>query len=401
VATRTVEEKRPLDADQLRAIEVALRGKLQAYSSRPSEAFIDRNAEDLIQQALTEYAKACEDGQEIYNPGGWVVNTAFRRALDQLRREGREASPISAELALETTDGSSASPEEEAISHIEVEQLHSAISRLTVPQRQALSLYYFEGKSTRAGADELGWSEPTFRRRRDSALRALRERFGVIEVPLPEQGDRLAVEIGVGAYLSLASAQGHASGIVDQLVAAADWVRSGAAALADRARDTATRLLSSGNGEVIANVASGPVGKTAGVCGAVVAAACAVGVVGPGVGGVDLLHSGSASNPPAVHKPPVPPAEVAPAPSRTPKAEASREPTTTPRRPRNLTSGGAGAEAQARRATHRAASQFAPESEAEPSRASSEPAPEASSAPASEASASPSPTQTANEQFGP
>jgi RNA polymerase sigma factor (sigma-70 family) len=399
VATRTVEEKRPLDADQLRAIEVALRGKLQAYSSRPSEAFIDRNAEDLIQQALTEYAKACEDGQEIYNPGGWVVNTAFRRALDQLRREGREASPISAELALETTDGSSASPEEEAISHIEVEQLHSAISRLTVPQRQALSLYYFEGKSTRAGANELGWSEPTFRRRRDSALRALRERFGVIEVPLPEQGDRLAVEIGVGAYLSLAGAQGHATGIVDQLVAAADSVRSGATALADRARDAATRLLSSGNGEVIANVASGPVGKTAGVCGAVVAAACAVGVVGPGVGGVDLLHS--ASNPPAAHKRPAPPAEVTPAPSRIPKAEAVREPANPAGRPRNLASRGGGAEAQVQRATHKAASQFAPESEAEPSSASAEPAPEASSAPAPEAGASPPPTQTANEQFGP
>lgn len=397
MAPRLREEERSLDADQLRAIEAALPGKLRAHQL--SEAFIDRYAEELVQQALAEYARACEQGQAIDNPGGWIVNTAFRRAIDQLRREGREASPLSAEAALEVTDGTSAPPDEEAIRHIEAEQLHRAIRRLSVPQRQALSLYYFEERSTREGADALGWSEPTFRRRRDAALRALRERFGVIE-PVPQQGDRTAIEVGLAAWLSLAGAQGgHASRVTDQLIAAADSVRGGLAGLADRARDFAARLLSSGGGEGIVNVASGPIGKTAGVCGTATAAAmCVTGVIGPGVGGIDLLHNGSESKsrPARVRPAPRPKPKTAIQPTHstsesTPKPEAARHPT--------QRSSGSGAEARARRATRAASSQFAPESAAEPAPAGPEPTPEA--APAPESSPAPSPTKTANEQFGP
>ncbi len=396
MATRPIEEAPPLDAEQLRAIEVALHGKLRAH--RLSEAFIDRYSEDLIQQALTEYTRACGRGQEIENPGGWAVNTAFRRAIDQLRREGREASPISAEVALETTDGTTAPPEEEAIRNIEAEQLHHAISRLSVPQRQALSLYYFSEKSTREGANALGWSEPTFRRRRDSALRALRERFGVIEIPKPEQGDQLAIEIGLAAWISLAGAQGLLASIGNQFAAAADTTRASIGALADRIRDYTSRILSSGSGEGIVNVAGGPAGKAAGVCGAAVAAAvCVTGVVGPGIGGVDLIHESS--------KPPAPPAHkrtAAPAPtqhrSTPPPAEVTKEPKAEPQPARHGTpTPSSGGEGRARKATHEATSQFAPESEVEP--ASPEPAPEASS-PAPEASSAPSPTQSANEQFG-
>jgi RNA polymerase sigma factor (sigma-70 family) len=395
MTTRPIEEAPPLDAEQLRAIEVALHGKLRAH--RLSEAFIDRYSEDLIQQALTEYTRACVRGQEIENPGGWAVNTAFRRAIDQLRREGREANPISAEVALETTDGATAPPEEEAIRNIEAEQLHYAISRLSVPQRQALSLYYFSEKSTREGADALGWSEPTFRRRRDSALRALRERFGVIEIPKPEQGDQLAVEIGLAAWISLAGAQGLLASIGNQLAAAADTIRAGIGALADRVRDYTSRFLSSGSGEGIVNVASGPAGKAAGVCGAAVAAAvCVTGVVGPGIG-VDLIHESSKPPAPPAHKRAVP---QAPAPHRStpPPAEVTKEPQAAPQptRRRNPASSSS-SEARARQATHEATSQFAPESEVEP--ANPEPAPEASPSP--EASSAPSPTQSANEQFAP
>jgi len=303
-------------------------------------------------------------------------------------------------VALETTDGSTAPPEEEAIRNIEAEQLHHAISRLSVPQRQALSLYYFSEKSTREGAKALGWSEPTFRRRRDSALRALRERFGVIEIPEPEQGDQLAIEIGLAAWISLAGAQSLLASIGNQLAAAADAVRGGLGALADRVRDYTTRILSSGSGEGIVNVTGGPAGKAAGLCGAAVAAAvCVTGVVGPGIGGVDLIHESS--------KPPAPPAHqraaaLAPAPHHSPRppVKVTKEPEAAPQpaRRRRSSAPSSGGEARARQSTHEATSQFAPESEVEP--ASPEPAPEASS-PAPEASSAPSPTQSANEQFGP
>lgn len=389
-----------LDADQLRAISAALPGKLRAHQHQVSEAFIDRYTEELVQQALAEYARACERGQAIDNPGGWIVNTAFLRAIDQLRREEREGiAPLSIEAALEVTDGTSAPPDEEAIRHIEAEQLHRAIRKLSVPQRQALSLYYFEEQSSRQGADALGWSEPTFRRRCNSALRALRERFGVIET-VPQQGDRTAIEVGLAAWLSLAGAQGHAGRITDQLVVAADSVRGGITSLADRARDLAARL-SSGGGEGIVNAAGGPIGKTAGVCGAAAAAAmCVTGVIGPGVGGIDLLHEGPAPKSRPAHERPEPRVEpkapVQPIHS-TPEATAKSEPATRPTQ-RSSSSGG-GAEARTRRATHAASSQFAPESAVEPTPASSEPAPEP--APAPESSPASSPTQTANEQFGP
>jgi RNA polymerase sigma factor (sigma-70 family) len=400
MASRLKEKGQSLDADQLRAISAALPGKLRAH--QVSEAFIDRYTEELVQQALSEYARVCERGQAIDNPGGWIVNTAFRRAIDQLRREAREATiPLSTEAALEVTDGSSAPPDEEAIRHIEAEQLHRAIRRLSVPQRQALSLYYFEERSTREGADALGWSEPTFRRRRDSALRALRERFGVIK-PVPQQGDRTAIEVGLAAWLSLAGAQGHAGRITDQLVAVADSVRGGITSLAGRLRDFAARLLSSGGGEGIVNAASGPIGKTAGVCGAAAAAAmCVTGVIGPGVGGIDLLHEGSAPKSHPAHERPgsrvEPKAPVRPThstPEVTAKPELAAQPTH-----RSSSSGSGGAEARARRATRAASSQFAPESAVEPTPSSPEPEPEP--APAPESSPAPSPTQTANEQFGP
>ncbi len=380
-----------MDAEQLRAIEVALHGKLRAH--RLSEAFIDRYSEDLIQQALTEYARACEQGKSIENPGGWAVNTAFRRAIDQLRREGREASPISAEVALETTDGGGAPPEEEAIRNIEAEQLHEAISRLSVPQRQALSLYYFSEKSTREGADALGWSEPTFRRRRDSALRALRERFGVIEIPEPAQGDHLAIEIGLAAWISLAGAQGYLAAIGNQLAAATDAVRGGAGTLADRVRDYTTRILSSGSSEGIVNVASGPAGKAAGICGAAVAAAvCVTGVIGPGVGGIDLIHQPSKPATSPAHRRAARPAPIAQPHHPSPPAEAPREVSRHPHRSPSSTSS-SGASGHAQKATEEATEQFAPESEVP---ASSEP-----SLPPPEESSASSPTKTANEQFGP
>jgi RNA polymerase sigma factor (sigma-70 family) len=393
MASRLTEKRQPLDASQLRAIEVALSGKLRAHQL--SEPFIERHAEELIQQGLTEYARACE---QIDNPGGWIVNTAFRRAIDQLRREGREATPVAAEAALEIADSASAPPDEEAIRHIEAEQLHRAIRKLSVPQRQALSLYYFEERSTREGASALGWSEPTFRRRRDSALRALRERFGVIK-PVPQQGDRTAIEVGLAAWLSLAGAQGHA-GITDPLVAVFDSARGSLAGFADRVRDSVARLLSSGGGESVVSVASGPIAKAAGVCGAAAAAAvCVTGVIGPGVGGIDLLHGGPPKSPSA-HEQVRPHVKPKPTEHRSPVLRSSKLEAASQPSHRDSSSGG-GAEARARRATHAASSQFAPESAAGPAPSSSEPAPEPAPAPAPESTSSASPTQTANEQFGP
>jgi len=145
-----------LDTDQLRSIEIGVRGKLRA--SRISESFIDQQTEDLVQQAVAEYASASERGVKIANASGWVVNTAYRRAIDQLRHEQHEVEGTTEDIAVEATDETAPLPDEEALDHIEVEQLHRAINRLSTTQKQALSLYYFEDRTTREGAKALGWS---------------------------------------------------------------------------------------------------------------------------------------------------------------------------------------------------------------------------------------------------
>lgn len=389
MATRPLDRSLPLEPNQLQAVAFDLRRKLQAHDL--SDPFIERHADDALQQALAEYAGACERGQEIVNPGGWVVQVAYRRAIDQLRRERREPRPGAA-TASASTNGASLPTDEEAIQHVEAEQLHRAISKLSVAQRQALSLYFFEGKTTRGGADALGWSEPTFRRRRDSALQTLRERFGV------EPDDRTAIEIGLAAWLSLAGAGGPAHRLPDQLIVAADTLRGGATALVDRIRELAVRFSPSGGSEGIAAAASGPFAKTAGACATAVAAACAAtGVIGPGVGGVDLLHR-TESKPPVRER-----AAAAPlvGPDRsTPSPNSDRPTETAPPRKERTSREEASAstsDAQTQRAQRRATEQFGVESQAGAPTSAPEPAPPPTT---SNASPAPSPTQSAEEQFG-
>ncbi len=284
VSTGTVHMRWTLDTDQLRSIEFGLKGKLRA--AQISQAFIDRHAEDLVQQALAEYTNARERGDKIINPGGWIVHAAYMRAIDQLRRDQHEVDGLADDVAAAATDETAPLPEEEALGHIEAEQLHRAISRLSVSQRQALSLYYFEEKSTRDGADALGWSEPTFRRRRDAAIRSLRERLGV---SVPE------FDVGLAAWLSLASSETR-FGWANNLAAAADSIKTSAITVMDRGREFATRILSSGGGETAIGIGS-PAGKAAaGICATAIAVCSATGVVGPGVAGLDLVHPGKDSN---------------------------------------------------------------------------------------------------------
>jgi RNA polymerase sigma factor (sigma-70 family) len=404
VAVRLASKDRSLDESALRAIRLGFAGKLRRHQL--SEAFIERYADDLVGQGLAEYMRARSQGQQIANPGGWVVNTAFRRALDQLRREGREVYGEGAEAVLEFTGDPAASTEAEAIENVQAERLHEAISTLSVSQRQALSLYFFEEKSTRSAADALGVSEPTFRRRRDSALGVLRERFGIQP---PESGDAIAIEVGLAAWLSLATARASTPVLLDRLLAGADWLRHGAAALAARAREVAVRILSSGGGEGVGGAAGGSVAKVVGVCATVSVAACAAtGVIGPGIGGVDLIGQGGH---PHAH-----PQERVTAPAAHPQAATSQPKPQTPattiapsrsrQHPDRHGSAGASPATASHRAEQKASSQFGVESSSSPSEASGEsssPPPvsaESGATPAPESEVAPSPTHAANEQFG-
>lgn len=399
-----VELDRPLDAEALERIERRLHGKLRAR--RISEAFIARHGEDALQQGLAEYARAVERGTEIANPGGWVVRIAYRRAIDELRREVHEENGDAVDAgAIGTGPGSPT--EEEALGRLEAEQVRRAVPTLSLEQRQALSLCFFEELTTREAASALGCSEPTFRRRRDAALAVLRERFGIA----PEPGDQQAIEVGLAAWLSLSGARVvPVRGPLDQVVAAAESLRGGVVTATERGRELLTRFLSSGGGDVSA-AAGSSLGKAGGACAGALAACALSGVVGPGVGGVDLIGGGEGARPerraPQQATAPERPAAPAPPPaSPSPESEVGEtalQGSTSPRPAR------ASARAQrTRRARQAATSQFGIESAAGDAQSSGStapaPAPEPSSSGSGEGASSPepepTPTEAAEEQFG-
>ncbi len=384
-----------LDTDQLKSIEIGLRGKLR--STQIPEAFIERNLEDLLQQAVAEYANVRDRGIKVVNPGGWIVHSAHLRAIDQLRHEQHEVEGTTEDVAANMADETTPLPDEEALGHIEAEQLHRAISRLSTSQRQALSLYYFEDKSTRDGADALGWSEPTFRRRRDAAIESLRERLGVT---VPE------FDVGLAAWLSLTVSESRFAWATSNIGGTIETIRSGAVAVADRTREFATRLLSSGGGETAIGIGSPASKAAAGVCATALAACTATGVIGPGVAGVDLIDHNTKPKPsvekrvvPTGQGPNRPPATST---ASTPSQESSRASTsqTTKRQKANGSSKSQASSEQKRtlQARHNASSQFGVESSASTTPAGG--APTTTSPPPSASAPSPSPDQAAQEQFG-
>jgi RNA polymerase sigma-70 factor (ECF subfamily) len=384
------------DAEALGTIERALHGKLRAH--RLSDGFIERNCEDVLQQARAEYEDALARGSEIDNPGGWIVSTAYRRAIDELRRELREVDEAELPAKAGMVDGGELfSPtEEEAIDNVSADQLRETIAKLSALQRQALGLYYFEERTTREAAALLGCGETTFRRHLRSALRVLRQRFGVV----PEPGSELAIEVGLLAWVSLTGARVvPGRGFPDQLVATADTLRNVVGGLLERGRDVATRLLTSGGGESIGAAASSPLGRAGGLCAGALAACALTGVVGSGVDGVDLI--GGSKNHPAHSQAARPHRSAPPAPKLatpirpTPAPRASTKNTASPQRASSSST-----EERARRATRAASSQFGVESAAPESGYSPPPEPTESTSSTSSTS-SPSPTKVASEQFGP
>lgn len=406
----------PLDSDQLRKIRHGLRSGLRARNF--DEASIDRYAEEAIAKSLVELTKARRLGKDIPDPIAWMVKVSVWRSIDLLRKEEREGSaPFSEEAASELADRPTAAPEEAALDNVEAAELHRVVSSLPREQREALRSYYFLELSTRAAAERLHWSEPTFRRRLKAAMSSLRDRFGV-----PDQGDTFAIELGLAASISLANAGGaSAGGLGNQLVAAAEALRGAASHAANRVRDLVSRVISGAETKEhpldpaavsrAAETASSPGGAMAGKaisggCAVVVAVCAASGVVGPGLGGVaGLLHQGSGAKmvAPKVKEAALPPVGADLRETLRPQPKTPHRSNSKTRRTPQAGQASASSEkalgdesgTKAER-THATTRSFGVESEVTPPEpAPPAPAPATSSAPAS------NPTQESNNQFAP
>lgn len=276
---KAAEPIRPPDDVTLRGMERDLRRKLRAH--RLSESFVERHAEDALQKGVVEYLRAREAGKEVREPRGFVLTAAFRRAIDELRREARTVDGLEVERLLDHGGQTHPSAEEVAVEDITAADLRSAIDTLPAEARQALRLHYFEELPDARSAELLYCSERTFRRRLHKALADLASLLGA---PAPEPGSHRGLEIGLVAWASLGGGRlAMPSSPLDRLAGVLDTLHPLPGRVLDRLRGTGTSVAASETPERIGAIAAGPAGKVIGGC-AGAAVICALsGVVGPGV----------------------------------------------------------------------------------------------------------------------
>lgn len=390
MATR--EADRSLKPGALGEIERSLRGRLRAYDL--SSAFIERSLEDALQKGLVEYLRALDRGEVIDNPSGFIVQAGFCRAIDELRREARQADGALVEALIESGDVAEPSTDEVAMDRLEAQELRDAVGRLSPEEQQVLSLRYFDGLTNEASAKVLYCSKRTYRRRLSAALKKLERHLGV---PAPEPGSQLAIEIGVVTWVALRGAKvALAQGPLEQLIGIVHSAQDAAAWAAGRARDLAARFGGGGGGEKLTALASSGPGRVVGTC----VAACVLAVGGAELAGVG--QGGGERHPAQAHHHkeakelrPEPVVVASPVPAPEPTSAQTRS---KPRSSQSQTSAASASRAEQREqeATEAVRSQQLEGAVVEEAPVP-EPAPETSTS----SSSGSSPTQIANEQFGP
>ncbi len=250
---------------------------------RFSPQFIANHRDDLLATAQLEYTRRATEGVEVENPAGWIINCAWRRTQNLLEAQGRGPRLISTERSGALADDLGRSPEDAALEADRFRRVQEAVERLSAEQRRLLELAYFEEMGVREAARFLGWHSSKAQRCHESARRRIQELLGV------ESLDELEIPIGLAAWLSLASRRSAALHLPAGIEAAADKASRGAGHMWARTQELARRFLALGGGEPTGGVVAGGVARTAGVCGAAAVACLASGVIGPGLGGVNLL----------------------------------------------------------------------------------------------------------------
>jgi RNA polymerase sigma-70 factor (ECF subfamily) len=270
------EADRSLKPGALAEIERSLRGRLRAYDL--SDAFIERSLEDALQKGLVEYLRAFDRGEVVDNPAGFIVQAGFCRAIDELRREARQADGGLVDVLIEGGGVVEPSTEEVAMDHLQARELREAVGRLSPEEQQVLRLRYFDGLTNEASAEVLFCSKRTYRRRLREALKKLERHLGA---PAPEPGSELAIEIGLASWVALRGAHvAPSQAPLEHLVAMVEGLHARIAWALDRVRELAGRTAGGGGERVLAVAGNGPV-----KVGSYIAATCLL-----TAGGIELAH---------------------------------------------------------------------------------------------------------------
>ncbi len=374
-------------------LEEARRGFIQFLRrKRFSPRFIASHGDDLFATAALEYSRKVAEGEEIDSPAGWLITCAWRRTKSLLEAQGRSPHIVSTDKTETIEDELGRSPEDVTLDEDRLRKVQEAVDQLSVEERRLLELAYFEDMPVREAARELHWHPSKAQRCHEAARKHLHQLLGVDSL------DELEIIVGLAAYISLAD-KASTPHLPAGVEAVAETIGRGIDYGWARAQDLARRFPFGGGAEPSATAAlGGGAGRAAGVCATAALACLASGVVGPGVGG--LIDGGSAPAPKQ--------RDVADAPRVAPLTPRSNSTSSSPPEPkppspsnggRDGASGTASAE-RTRRATQAVRSQSL-ESAAGGSEVSSAPV---ESAPVAESSPPPSsstPTQVANQQFGP
>jgi RNA polymerase sigma factor (sigma-70 family) len=134
------------------------------------------DADDLLQDVLTELVEAHSLLMPIDHVAGWLFRVARNRIIDLFRRKRPEAAGGLDDLA-ELLPASDAGPAAAYARTLLVEELASALDELPPEQREAFVAHELEGRSFKEIAETSGVNVNTLLSRKRYAVLHLRERL--------------------------------------------------------------------------------------------------------------------------------------------------------------------------------------------------------------------------------
>jgi RNA polymerase sigma-70 factor (ECF subfamily) len=154
------------------------------------------DAEDVLQQAHIKAFRAIrtfqnEDGDSF---AGWLTTVADNTLADEIRKTRRRKrgggmrrvrapsndSSAGAAALVDLVVGHDHTPSSSAARHEAIQAVRAAVAGLPPRQREALSLVYLEGLSSKEAAERMGISDAAVRSLVDRGRDSLREALGTV-----------------------------------------------------------------------------------------------------------------------------------------------------------------------------------------------------------------------------